>query len=90
MILKLFQGKQMAENNGEKVTVASKFRWCPGFGWNTANRYALGFSFRSVWASKAAFMAPPILFKGYCPSASHGLDVANSSKASGEMQTVWQ
>lgn len=47
MILNLFLDKQMAENNGEKVTVASKFRWCPGFGWNTANRYALGFSFRS-------------------------------------------
>lgn len=32
MDLNLFLDKQMAENNGEKVTVASKFRWCPGFG----------------------------------------------------------
>lgn len=32
MDLYLFLDKQMAENNGKKVTVASKFCWCPGFG----------------------------------------------------------
>lgn len=48
MDLNLFLDKQMAENNGKKVTVASKFRWCPGFGWNTAKRYTLGFSFHSM------------------------------------------
>lgn len=42
----------------------------------------------SASESKAAFMAPWIKFKGYCPSASNWSDAANSNKESDEIQSI--